>query len=63
MHGLDEFTKLRVFSKRMMKDGVVVDNIRERCGIQNKENRTQNRSLWDSTVDGHWPGAELVFDS
>ena len=53
MHGLDEFTKLRVFSKRMMKDGVVVDNIRERCGIQNKENRTQNRSLWDSTSGGH----------
>ena len=29
----------------MMKDRVAVDNIRERCGIQNDKNRSQDRSL------------------
>ena len=37
----------------MMKDRVAVDNIRERCGIQNEENRSRDRSLWDSAADGH----------
>ena len=41
---------------------VVVDNIREGCSLQNKEKRSQNRSLWDFTADGHW-GRATVFDS
>ena len=56
MHGPDEFVKLylqvRVISKRMAKDGVVVDDIREGCGIQGKENKSQNRSPRDSTANG-----------
>lgn len=35
--------QLRVISQRMTKDEMVVDNIRERCGIQKKEYRSQNR--------------------
>ena len=66
--GLDEFSKLlwrgrclqlKIVSKRMVKDGVVADNIREGCGIQTKEGRSQNRSLWDSIADGHWGRASF----
>ena len=45
--------QLKIVSKRMVKDGVVADNIREGCGIQTKEGRCQNRSLWDSIADVH----------
>ena len=62
LHGLNEFInllwkgrflQLNVISKRMLKDRVAVHNIRERCGIQNEKNRSQDRSLWDSAADGH----------
>ena len=46
----------------MVKDGVVVDNIGEGSYIQNKDNRSKNRSLWDSAADGHCDRA-IVFDS
>ena len=58
--GLDEFVKLlwwgiflqlKIVSKRVVKDGAVVDDIIEECCIQNKENRSWNRSLLDSTTD------------
>ena len=52
----------RVVNKRMVKDGVVVDSIREGSGIQNKDNKSKNRSLWDSAADGHC-GRAIVFDS
>lgn len=52
----------RVVGKRMVKDGVVVDNIGEGSYIQNKDNRSKNRSLWDSAADGHCDRA-IVFDS
>ena len=55
------FLQLSVISKRMMKDRVAVNNIRERCGIQNEENRSLDRSLWDSTADGHWGRATVVY--
>ena len=51
LHGLNEFInllrrgrflQLSVISKRMMKDRVAVNNIRERCGIQNEKNRPQD---------------------
>ena len=54
LHGLNEFInllwkgrflQLNVISKRMLKDRVAVHNIRERCGIQNEKNRSQDRSL------------------
>ena len=70
LHGLNEFInlfctgrflQLSVISKRMMKDRVAVHNIRERCGIQNEENRSLDRSLWDSTADGHWGRATVVY--
>ena len=70
LHGLNElinllwrgrFLQLSVISKRMMKDRVAVHNIRERCGIQNEENRSLDRSLWDSTADGHWGRATVVY--
>ena len=70
LHGLNEFInllwrgrflQLSVISKRMMKDRVAVDNIRERCGILNEENRSQDRSPWDSAADGHWARAAVVF--
>jgi len=46
----------------MVKNGVVVDNIGEGSGIQNKDNRSKNRSLWDSAADGYCDRA-IVFDS
>ena len=70
LHGLNEFINLlwrgrflhlSVISKRMMKDRVAVDNIRERCGIENEENRSQDGSLWDSAADGHWGRATVVY--
>ena len=39
------FLELSDISKRMVKDRVDVHNIRERCGIQNDKNRSQDRSL------------------
>ena len=44
-----------------MKDRVAVHSIRERCGIQNEENRSQDRSLWDFATDGHWGRATVVY--
>ena len=70
LHGLNEFInllwrgrflQLNVISKRVMKDRVAFHNIRERCGIQNEENRSQDRSLWDSATDGHWGRATVVY--
>ena len=70
LHGLNEFIHLlwrgrflqvSVISKNVMKDGVPVHNIRERCGIQNEENRSQDRSLWDSAADGLWGRATVVY--
>ena len=70
LHGLNEFINLlwrgrflhlSVISKRMMKDRVAVNNIRERCGIQNEENRSHYRSQWDSAADGHWGRATVVY--
>ena len=70
LHGLNEFIHLlwrgrflqvSVISKNVMTDGVPVHNIRERCGIQNEENRSQDRSLWDSATDGHWGRATVVY--
>ena len=43
-------------------DRVAVDNIREGCSVQDKKNRAQNRSLWDSIEDGRW-GRATVVDS
>ena len=70
LHGLNEFInllwrgrflQLSVISKRTMKDRVAVHNIRERCCIQNEENRFQDRSLWNSATDGHWGRATVVY--
>ena len=70
LHGLNEFInllwrgrflQLSVISKRVMKDRVAVHNIRERCGTQNEENRSHDRSLWDSAADGHWGRATVVY--
>ena len=70
LHGLNEFInllwrgrflQLSVISKRVMKDRVAFHNIRERCGIENEENRSQDGSLWDSAADGHWGRATVVY--
>ena len=70
LHGLNEFInllwrgrflQLSVISKRMMKDRVVVHNIREGCSTQNEKNRSRDRSLWDSAADGHWGRATVVY--
>ena len=55
------FLQLSVISNRVMKDRLAVHNIRERCGIQNEENRSQDRSLWDFATDGHWGRATVVY--
>ena len=55
------FLQLSVISNRVMKDRLAVHNIRERCGIQNEENRSQDKSLWDSAADGHWGRATVVY--
>ena len=44
----------------MVKGGVAVDNIWQGCGIENNENRSQNR--WDSTAEGNW-GRATIFHS
>ena len=56
-----QISLMNVISKRMMKDRVAVHNIRERCGILNEENRSQDRSPWDSAADGHWGRATVVY--
>ena len=70
MHGLNEsidllwrgrFLQLSIISKSVMKNRVAVHNIRERCGTQNEENRSHDRSLWDSAADGHWGRATVVY--
>ena len=43
------------------KDRVAVHNVRERCGMQNEKNRSQDKSLWDSAADGHWGRATVVY--
>ena len=55
------FLQLSVISNRLVKERVAFHNIRERCGIQNEKNRSQDRSLWDSTCDGHWDRATVVY--
>ena len=55
------FLRLSVISKRVMKDRVVVNNIRESGVLQNEENRSQDRSLWDSAAEGHWGRATVVY--
>ena len=71
LHGQNEFInllwrgrflQLNVISKRVMKDRVAFHNIRERCGIENEENRSQDGSLWDSAADGHWGRATVVYN-
>ena len=47
--------------QRIMKDRVAVHNIRERCGIQNEKNRSQDGFLWDSAADGHCGRATVVY--
>ena len=70
LHGLNDFInllwrgrflQLSFISKRMMKDRVAVNNIRERCGIQIEKNRSQDRSLWESAADSHWGRATVVY--
>ena len=70
LHGQNEFInllwrgrflQLSVISKRVMTDRVAAYEIRERCGIQNEENRSQDRSMWDSAADGHWGRATVVY--
>ena len=71
LHGLNEFINLlwrgrflqlsAVSKKKVIKDRVAVHNIRERCGILNEENRSQDRSPWDSAADGHWGRATVVY--
>ena len=38
----------------MLKERVIVEDIREGCSVHDKENRPQKRSPWDSIVDRHW---------
>ena len=70
LHGLNEFInlllrgrflQLSVISKRVMMDRVAVHNIRDSGVLQNEENRSQDRSLWDSAADGHWGRATVVY--
>ena len=58
MHGQDESIKLLwwgIFLQHQQKND-------EGCSILNKENRSQNISLCDSTAYGHW-GRATSFDS
>ena len=70
LHGMNEFInllwrgrflRLSVISKRVMKGRVAAYNIREKCGLQNEENRSQDRSLRDSAADGLWGRATVVY--
>ena len=38
----------------MVMDRVLASKVTEGSGIQYKENRSQNRSMWDSTADKQW---------
>ena len=40
---------------------MAVLNIRERCGVQNEKNMSQDRPLWDSAADGYWGRATVVY--
>ena len=47
----------------MMKNGVILDDSTKRVCVQNKEDGTKDRALWDATGQQSWRGLVHVDDN